>query len=73
MLHLLRDCPRAKTVWFAFHVPMRMQGTVKLNNDKIYFIFICWYIRKWRNKGVLDIQFHFPFNPLEIIQGYATE
>jgi ribonuclease HI len=37
------------------------------------FIFICWYIWKWRNKGVFDSQFKFPENPFLIILHFAQE
>lgn len=31
------------------------------------FIFICWYIWKWRNKSIFDDQFRYPESPLQII------
>ncbi|KAK9948691.1 hypothetical protein M0R45_004256 [Rubus argutus] len=40
---------------------------------KDFFIFICWFIWKWRNKGVFDVQFIWPTNPLEVILNYASE
>lgn len=37
------------------------------------FLVICWYIWKWRNKGIFEAQFQVPKNPLQIILHYTTE
>ncbi|XP_062007342.1 uncharacterized protein LOC133724594 [Rosa rugosa] len=37
------------------------------------FIFICWFIWKWRNKVIFDANFSFPYNPTANITEYVIE
>ncbi|XP_024158077.2 uncharacterized protein LOC112165700 [Rosa chinensis] len=37
------------------------------------FVFVCWYIWKWRNKQIFDPAFTMPIYPLKVILDYADE
>ena len=37
------------------------------------FLFVCWYIWKWRNKGIFDQKFQLPANSFQIIFQCITE
>ena len=39
----------------------------------VFFVFCCWFIWKWRCKSNFDDRYQYPYNPVDIILGYATE
>lgn len=58
--------------WISDNLLMRgvYWNTFSWNNC---FLVICWYIWKWRNKGIFEAHFQVPKNPLQIILHYTTE
>jgi hypothetical protein len=37
------------------------------------FVFTCWFIWKWRNKRIFDVNFHDPHNAIQLITHYIME
>lgn len=92
MLHLFRDCPKARLIWSSFNIPTNMLATFTLDWDgwlfanlmqngyhihnlswNVFFVFCCWFIWKWRCKSIFDDRYQYPYNPADIILGYATD
>ncbi|KAL6184070.1 hypothetical protein ACLB2K_045474 [Fragaria x ananassa] len=76
-LHLFRDCPQAQLVWNTISKPTFISNSFTLDWQGIkwcdFFIGVCWFLWKWRNKKIFDTSFVFPSNPGKIILSAAVE
>lgn len=86
MIHLLRvvwdDMNIPTTHHDFYHLDWKNQISVNISHHGVSwksfnwhesFIFICWFIWKWRNKGIFDPLFKSPTHPFQIILQYTNE
>ncbi|CAL2268540.1 unnamed protein product [Prunus armeniaca] len=71
-VHILRDCRKAKEHWLKNNIFSEACCSGSISWSSV-FVFICWYLWKWRNQFSFNAEEVVPSNPRQIILSAVSE